>query len=155
MIQRIQSVYLFLTTILSVLFLKGNILSFIDKAGTTINLTFNAIEQTSVSGGSTLIEKVYPLAIAVILIAILSFATIFIYKKRIIQILLIRILIVFVIFLIIACAHSAYLIITKNSAELVPGIRMVFPVLMLIFLILALRGIRKDDDLVKSYDRLR
>jgi hypothetical protein len=44
---------------------------------------------------------------------------------------------------------------TKHSTEIVPGIKMALPFLMLISMILAYKGIKKDDDLVKGYDRLR
>jgi hypothetical protein len=44
----------------------------------------------------------------------------------------------------------------KNyAAEIVPGIKMVIPFIIMIAAILAYRGIASDDRLVKSYDRLR
>jgi K+ transporter len=46
-------------------------------------------------------------------------------------------------------------VIQRYHSELVPGIKMFIPVLILIFAILAYRGIKKDEDLVKSGDRLR
>ena len=45
MIQRIQSVYLSLTTLLSLLFLKGSFLIFSEKSGSVIKVTFNGIFQ--------------------------------------------------------------------------------------------------------------
>jgi hypothetical protein len=42
-----------------------------------------------------------------------------------------------------------------NSAILEPGYRIIMPLLSLIFLVLAYLGVKKDDELVKSYDRLR
>ena len=38
---------------------------------------------------------------------------------------------------------------------IIPGIKMVVPLLILIFGILAQRGIKHDENLVRSYDRLR
>jgi glucan phosphoethanolaminetransferase (alkaline phosphatase superfamily) len=155
MIQRIQSVYLFLTTLLAIIFLQGSFFYFTDKAGTTIKVTLNGIEQGSATQGFSVIERLYPLTIAVILIALISLAAIFIYKRRNIQINFVKILIVLIVFLIIACVHSVYRITNQHTMELVPGIKLAFPLLMLVFSILAHRGIKKDDDLVKSYDRLR
>ena len=43
----------------------------------------------------------------------------------------------------------------KYGAELEPGLKMVIPLLIMISVTLAYRGISKDDRLVKSYDRLR
>jgi len=155
MIQRIQSVYLFLTTVLAIIFLQGSFFNFIDKAGTSIKVTVSGIEQASAAQGFTVIEKLYPLTAALFIIALLSLTAIFIFRKRNIQLILVKILIALIVLLIIACAHSCYRIVTKYSMELVPGIKMAFPLLMLGFSFLAHRGIRKDDELVKSYDRLR
>ena len=68
---------------------------------------------------------------------------------------LVRILILLVIAFIIASVLYSYIILTKYNAEIIPGFKMVIPVIQLILSILAYRGIRKDDALVKSYDRLR
>jgi hypothetical protein len=57
--------------------------------------------------------------------------------------------------LVVVIIHVCLSIVTKFDAEIIPGFKMILPVLILITSILALRGIRKDDRLVKSYDRLR
>ena len=155
MIQRIQSVYLFMTTLLSLLFLNGDILNFINKAGGTIKVTFKGIEEGTASHGFSMVETLLPLSIVLIIIPLLSLIAIFLFRQRKIQIRLSGILIGLICFLIIACVHSSYLIITKHSGMIVPGIKMAIPVVMLIFAILAYRGIKKDEELVKSYDRLR
>ena len=155
MIQRIQSLYLLLTTLLSLLFLNGSFLSFINKTGAVIKITFKGIEEGSADQGFALIDTLLPLSIVLILITALSLITIFFFKKRAVQIWLSGILIGLVSFLILACGHSSYLIMTKYSGEIVPEVKMALPFLMLIFSILAFRGIKKDDHLVKSYDRLR
>ena len=155
MIQRIQSLYLLITSILSLLFLKGSFFNFINKAGVMVKITFNGIEEGSAGQGFILKEKLLPLSIILMLITAISLITIFLFKKRIAQTWLSGILIGLVTFFILACSHGSYLILTKYSAEFIPGIKMTFPFLMLIFSILAYRGIRKDDKLVKSYDRLR
>lgn len=155
MIQRIQSVYLLLTTLLSVLFLNSNILSFINKTGTIIKITFRGLQEGSQLQGFTVTEKFMPLSVVLIIIPLLSIVTIFFFKKRIIQLWLSLILACLILFLILACAHASYLAMSRYSAEIIPDVKMVFPLLMLIFVILAYRGIKKDDRLVKSYDRLR
>jgi hypothetical protein len=155
MIQRIQSVYLFLTTLLSILFLNGSFLSFINKTGVITKLTFKGIEEGSSTQGFRLIESLLPLSIVLLLIISVSLITIFFFKKRQVQLWLSGLLIGLVSFLILGCGHSSYLIMTKYSSEIVPSIKIALPFLMLIFSILAYRGIRKDENLVKSYDRLR
>jgi hypothetical protein len=153
MIQRIQSVYLFMTTVLSLLFLKGGILNFINISGETVKLTFAGIAK--VSAGIEFIDKSLILSLIIILIAVLSFATIFLFKKRKIQLWLTGALIGLVSLFILFCVYYTYSIITKYSSHLIPGIKMVLPVILLILTVLAFRGIRKDEELVRSYDRLR
>jgi hypothetical protein len=155
MIQRIQSVYLFLTTLASILFLNGNILSFINNSGAAINLSFSGIVKNNGSQGLEVVDSVLPLTLILILVAALALITIFLYKKRTLQLLLAKILIGLVVISVLVACYYSYMIITKYSASIVPGIKMVLPLLMLIFPILAHRGILNDDKLVKSYDRLR
>jgi hypothetical protein len=155
MIQRIQSVYLFLTTVLSLLFLKGGILSFINEAGESIKLVYGGILKTAGNNATELIDNSLVLQVLIIIIPVLALVTIFLFKKRTIQILLSGILIALISFFIIVCGFYGYQIITKYNGELVPGVKMVLPLIMLILAILAFRGIKKDDQLVKSYDRLR
>jgi Domain of unknown function (DUF4293) len=155
MIQRIQSLYLLLTTLLSLLFLNGSFLSFINKTGTVIKITFTSMVKSSEGQGIELINKLLPLSIIILLIPVLSLVTIFVFKKRNIQLLLSKILIGLVTGLILVSGYYSYIIITDYSGEIVPGVKMALPLIMLILSILAFRGIRKDDRLVKSYDRLR
>jgi len=155
MIQRIQSIYLFLTTVMSFLFLKGGILRFINETGDTIKLTFSGVARSSAGNASELIHNSLPVSILIIVIAVLSLITIFLFKKRNIQMMLAMLLIGFVTAFIIACGYYYWLIITKYDGELVPGVKMILPVIMQILSVLAYRGIKKDDRLVKSYDRLR
>jgi hypothetical protein len=155
MIQRIQSLYLFLTTLLSMLFLNGSILNFINKTGSAIKITFKGLEESTWGKGFELVEKLLPLSFLAILIPVIALATIFLFKKRNIQLWLVRILIVLIFAFIIVSGLYSYVLSTKYKIDLQPGIKMAVPVLQLIFSFLAFRGIKKDDDLVKSYDRLR
>ena len=155
MIQRIQSLYLLLTTILSLLFLKGNFLNFIDKSGYAIKVTFKGIITNAGRQDFELIEKLLPLSAIIILIPLLSLIAILLFKSRKIQVWLSLSIIVLVVGFIIASIFYSCFIITEYGTEIIPGLKMVVPVLILIFAILAYRGIRKDDRLIKSYDRLR
>ena len=155
MIQRIQSVYLLLTTLLSVLFLKGSYLNFIDKSGSVIEITFRGIIRDSGGQGFVLIEKLLPLSVVFILIPVLSLVTLFIFKNRNIQLWLTLSLIMIIIGFIIVSIYYSWFVISEYGAEIVPGFKMIIPFLILVFTVLAYRGIRKDDRLIKSYDRLR
>jgi len=155
MIQRIQSVYLSLITLLSLLFLTGFFLTFTEKSGSLIRVTFNGIFRANAGQNLELIEKLLPLSVLIILIPILSLIAVFIFKNRKIQMRVVLILIILNIVFIISLIHVSFRIISKFDATIIPGIKMILPVLILIISILAYRGIRKDDQLVKSYDRLR
>ena len=155
MIQRIQSLYLLLTTLLSLLFLNGSFLSFFNKTGSVIKITFTGIVKSTDGQGFELIGRVLPLTIIVILVVALSLVTIFLFKNRNLQILLSKILIGLISGVIIVSAYYSYIILSKYDGKIIPGIKMALPLLLLIFSILAYRGIKKDDHLVKSNDRLR
>jgi hypothetical protein len=155
MIQRIQSLYLLLTTLLSLLFLKGSFLSFIEKSGSVIKITFNGILRDTSGQGFELIEKLLPVSAFIIFIPVFSLITLFFFKNRKIQLWFALSVIIFIIGFIFVLIYYSWIVITKYSTEIVPGFKMVIPLLMLVFAVLAYRGIRKDDRLIKSYDRLR
>ena len=91
----------------------------------------------------------------IILIIVLSVITILLFKKRNLQLVLGKLLILLVIAFIVVSGSFVYTLMTKYNSVIIPGFKMVIPLLQLILSVLAYRGIRKDDNLVKSYDRLR
>jgi hypothetical protein len=155
MIQRIQSVYLALIVLISLLLFKGNLLVFTENTGFVINVTFNGMFRDTNGQGIVMLERLLPLSVLIVLIPAVSLTTIFLFKKRMVQLLLVKFLIGLLSVFILGSSFYIYLIISKYSSEFVPGIKMAIPFILLILAILALRGIRKDDQLVKSYDRLR
>ena len=85
---------------------------------------------------------------------ILSVIGIFMYKNRKRQ----RTIVISALIIDIAALAlvAYYYMASKQTGDTsVFNYRYLAPVLNLFFLILASRGIKKDDDLVKSYDRLR
>jgi hypothetical protein len=155
MIQRIQSVYLLLTTLLSALFLTGNILTFKTAAGADITINIEGAWQLTGTGNREIIRDQIPAFVILVLIIMLSTATIFFYKKRKLQMKLSLAVIVLIVAFIGVLLFYALSIIINYHAVIVPGYKMFISALMLLSGILAYRGIRKDEDLVKSYDRLR
>jgi len=155
MIQRIQSIYLLLTTILSVLFLSGNIISFTDPSGTIIVMTLKGVMRMTEASDADNPGNLLPVIIMTMSIALISFLTIFLYGKRSLQIrLTIGLLILTIVMIFILAGYVVY-IMSKFDAELVAGIKIIIPLLMAVCIYLAYRGIKKDDDLVRSFDRLR
>jgi len=138
MIQRIQSIYLLLTTLFSGLFLSMKMFVFRNEAGEVVSE-----------------EIIIPLAILLSLIAAISIITIFIFKNRKLQLKMSGGLFILSIILLLAVATYAFILSGKYNAQLQFRVNLLFPVMVLVFSILAHRGIKKDEDLVKSYDRLR
>jgi len=154
MIQRIQTIYLLLTTVMCVLFLTMTQVIFYGEGNMIIKISLAGIY---VARDSDLIFEgsSYLLSVPFMLTALLSLVSIFLFKSRRVQILLVK----FAFFLIIAgTAVGVYFVISimnKYQAKPVIGIGMLLPLFVLAFLYLAYRGIKKDDKLVKSYDRIR
>lgn len=145
MIQRIQTIYLLLTTITAILFLSGEI--FLFENDTSVSLA-----GLSANGGSAVDLVFSALLLAV---PLFSFIIIFLYKKRKLQLRLALVLILLVILLLVFCGYYIYQISGNADAGLVLNYKLALPVLMLVFSTLAYRGIRKDEEIVRSYDRLR
>jgi hypothetical protein len=141
--------------VLSGFLLTGSVLNFIDKTGSGIKVVFTEIIKSTGGQGIEVIEKLLPLTILIIIIPVFSLMTIFLYKNRKVQLRLALVLIILTATQLIAFVHVSLSVISKFEAHLIPGFKMIIPVLMLILSVLAYRGIRKDERLVKSYDRLR
>ena len=155
MIQRIQTLYLSLTTLLPLLFLKVTVINFTDKSSTVIKLTISGIFRDKTGSGLELIEKTLPLSVFTIIILLLSAITLFIYKNRKIQMLFTKALIFISGMFLVAIVYYSWSIAKEFDAALIFGFEMFLPAAILILAVLAYRGIKKDDLLVKSYDRLR
>lgn len=155
MIQRIQSLYLLLTSLLSILFLSGDFLTFFNNSGTEITVNYKGIWQSAGEGDVTLIGHQIVLTVIITLISIISLAAIFFYKYRQFQRKLTISLLSFSFVSIALMVLYSFSIIRKYNVDISPGIRMFIPLLILIFGILSYLGIKKDINLVRSYDRLR
>lgn len=155
MIQRIQSLYLFLTTTLPLLFLKGPILSFINRSGSDLKVTMQGIFQTSGDTTPELIARPLLLQGVVILIPLVSAIALLAFKKRKLQLKITLILILLALLLAGTLGYYYISISFRDQGTIIAGFRMILPLLILVFSVLAYRSIRKDEELVRSYDRLR
>ena len=156
MIQRIQTIYLLLSATASALMFVipfGQIVSINhDVPGSKIDLS------TIVSLGTE-----YPILLGVpilILVALLiSIIAIFIYKKRVLQIkvckvnLLIYLVVIFVIFF--YDNQGVLNAMNMNESKIIYEFGSFLPIMATIFTFLASRSIKKDDDLIRSADRIR
>jgi hypothetical protein len=118
-------------------------------------MNLRGIWETSAAGNPHMIISLIPLSVIILTISILSFAVIFLFKKRKIQLKLTLSLIVLTIALIGMMLYYLLWVTGKYHAELIPGYKMCIPLVILVLGVLAYLGIKKDENLVKSYDRLR
>jgi hypothetical protein len=136
----------------STLFLTGDILKVINTAGYNVSVKFTGIYRSS---DATLTKGFLLIAIISVLVPVIAVITIFLFKNRKLQVRLTLINLILEIALIAAIVFVTIPLTGNHSAQILPGFRVILPVLCLILLILGYRGIKKDDELVKSYDRLR
>jgi len=158
MIQRIQTVFLFLA------FLAAVALFFFPLAGIYSNTTaykFFIYELRNMVPGEGSIFSfmtTFPLLLLNILASAISLICIFLYKNRVLQAKLVRVAILTDIILIALVFFVYAQIIEKNllaSPNYLDETGIYFPLISLVFLILANRAIMKDEKLVRSVDRLR
>lgn len=161
MIQRIQTLYLFIVAILSFVSLFctiGRYVVGIDTVASFGNFTFSA------DGAYKSVESSGPWALGILLIMVvfLSVMSIMLFRKRMRQlrltifscILLIGYIATYAVF---AWKYQLMLetVNTGSPVEYQLSFIALFPVLSLILNVLAICGIRKDEALVRSLDRLR
>lgn len=155
MIQRIQSVYILLTSLTPLLFLRGAILKFTDMSGSEYDLGITGLQQLSDEGKILLIDKEFVLPVLLVLIFILSIISLFSYKNRKAQA---RFVVSVIIAGVVLTGYIAFLALSYSghyNLAFKPVPALIFPLLIILFSYLALRGIKKDEGLVRSYDRLR
>lgn len=154
MIQRIQSVFLFLAAIILLIMISSPIAQLSVREDLILNLNF--FEIRAITGENFEPVSAWPVATLVFLSMILSFIALFSYKNRIRQF---RIS-VFNIFLLFGLEGLIYFF-TKFTLSDMEGVSSVFlwpvvvPFISIILIYLAIKAIQKDEALIKAYDRIR
>lgn len=139
MIQRIQSLYLLIVTILQAILFFSKQATFINSAGAEDSLR---------------IANMWPMAVLMGITALLAFITIFLYHHRITQI---RLTIFNGLLLIMLQAVIIYLLIKASdmTQEISYSLNAIFPIISAILNYLAIRAIGKDEAMIKALNRLR
>lgn len=138
-LQRIQSVYLFLASLVG-----SSLFALPFASGPTK-------PEGILADGYLSINDNIGLIILTVLVVVLSLATIFLYNNRVLQMNLGKLNILVTIGLF---GFAAYLFYTIQTIATLGG-GLFVPVLVLIFVILANKNINKDEKLVKDSNRLR
>lgn len=149
MIQRIQSVYLLAVTVLMVICLcspVGSIIAADNQISTLSNLSI------TMPDGSKIYDP-WALFTLLLIVAAVSFTTIFLFKKRMLQI---RLTIFSSVLLIgYYMALVAFILMLAEDTTFSASWTICLPLVAIILNWLAIRGIGADEALVKAYDRLR
>jgi hypothetical protein len=143
MIQRIQTVYLLLTAIISgFLIFVFNLWKSIEKSVFALDL---------LNSESPLLKGI---PVLFLVSAVLAFVAIFIFKNRKLQFVMGRLTILINLILLGLLIYVS-LTLPGEASVSEKGIGMFIPILAILLLVLANKAIKKDEDLVKSADRLR
>ncbi len=170
MIQRKQSIYLFLAAILMLITFFAPMASFIGEYNSLVLYLYKV--ESLVPGIESQLSPYFilPLLTIVSLVIIFAFVTIFFYKRRRIQLILVRFMILLVLIyfglyffhyqeilenITGVYATFEYGINIPNSGIQIPVIVFVIPLVSAILLFMASRGILNDEKLIQSADRLR
>jgi len=158
MIQRIQSLYLFVVAVACLLLFFFPMIQYAGPGG-TYKLFATGMKSYSDIPGTLFFWQTFPLLVLVLASLLLSVITIFLFKKRRIQFrlvsvnILLNVLMTGLIFLLYSRLYET----AFGGGRILPTYLFgtYIPLISLVFLVLASRAIRKDEALVKSSDRLR
>jgi hypothetical protein len=143
MIQRIQTVYLLVASIVS------GLLIFVFNLWKAIEKSIFALDLLN---SESYLLKLIPILFLVS--AILAFVAIFLFKNRKLQFVTGRLTILINLILLGLLIYLS-LTLPGEAAVSEKGIGMFIPILVILLIVLANKAIKKDEDLVKSADRLR
>lgn len=151
MIQRIQSLYLLLASVLLVVLYIFPIAVFQTESGAYNLFVCHILNPET---GSPFISMV-PLAVLPLLSAVISLIAVFRFKNRANQMKLCKL--IMIILLVTLLVEGIYFVRIGNMLQTMgqPGFMAIIPLVAFLLVLLAHRSIKKDDLLVKSADRIR
>ena len=158
MIQRIQTVYLFLAFIAIALLFAFPLAQFFSETGTYI-FSITGLKNMVPGEPDTFTSLIFlPLILVSAGIGLLALFTIFQYKKRPFQVKLTAAG-VFASIALIMGIFFLYIPMIEKKINIVPNymdtIGIFLPLVALVFMVMANRAIKRDEKLVRSADRLR
>ncbi|PKP48169.1 MAG: hypothetical protein CVT95_04720 [Bacteroidetes bacterium HGW-Bacteroidetes-12] len=158
MIQRIQSLFLLLVALLGILFSFTPILEIIDYENFfTMNAYYILIAEENTK---EIAFKNMGIGVLSGIVTLLATYIIFLYKNRGLQLKLSKLILLLLALELAAIffySDAAKSILTTNEETILINykIGIIIPILSLLFTYLAIHFIKKDDELVRSADRLR
>ncbi|MFB5946199.1 DUF4293 domain-containing protein [Albibacterium profundi] len=157
MIQRIQTVWLFLASLTILLLFLFPYLQYFDNFGTAMAIKITGIYQ-GITDGIIQTESFILQTIATVLVALLPLVIIFFYadRKKQLQLSYLNLFLIILmgIWLYFTAAEATTTVNKTLQLENI-GIGALLIPIAGVFILLAIKGIRKDEKLIKSVDRLR
>ena len=154
MIQRIQTLWLMISTLAPLYLVKGAIGKFTSAGQEYYRIGFRGIELHN-GAKMEIIQSSVAIPAMVILISVISLIAVALYKNRKIQRVLVLIAFTISAGLLLLTVYHTWQITGEFNAGIrfVPGL--LVPPLLCLTTLLAFRGISRDEEIVRSYDRLR
>ncbi len=153
--QRIQTIWLLITTILMSIFPWQDLL-YLKTIGKDLFYTLTAWELSPIRALSHFELAAVAIAVLSFLSAVISFITIFLFKKRILQMRLCVFNAILLLGILGLIAFLAWFYMRELNLELVgANFWLSFPLVSFILQLLARRGVLKDETLIRMSNRLR
>lgn len=152
MIQRIQSLYLLVSTILGVVCLSRPLGMLHTAQGIHEADLYNLWIKSAETGHLNF--SPWALFALLLMVTALTFIAIFLFKRRALQMRIVTFSMILLVGYHAVLGYMAYAS-HANGLTLTPSLTATFPFIALVLDYLAYRGILKDELLVKSLDRLR
>lgn len=154
MIQRIQTLFILTAVILVSLLGFLPLAELASKDGQFFKATLLGIQSLGQTVTGSVYTYLFPAGVLVLVLAAL-FRTIFLYKNRVKQIKFAWISIRLLVIQVFANVWPVYRWGADNGATVSYKVSMALPLVAVVLVLLAIRNIRKDEELVKSVDRIR
>ena len=155
MMQRLQSLFLAGIVIASILLFTFPVATIQGNGIENTILKINGLYETGLTGIVERNKTFYLPQINNLLIALFALASLFLFRNRHLQMILTTINGVLSLILLLAFVFYLMQVNREYEGTVKATLTAILPVIMVIFNILAYRAIKRDDDLVKSLDRLR
>ena len=160
MIQRLQTVYLALVAIIGMCMYFFPLVSLVPSAAGSLPTIYHisALQVTMLENGTeSMLVRYWPTLILTAVIIAFSVVTILQYKKRLQQIKFTHLLMILLIAQVLLLAFDVEQLrgVAGEGYMISYNVFTILPVLQIVFCRLATAGIKKDEALVRSADRLR
>lgn len=154
MIQRIQTIYLLMVMLLMAVLCFLPLFDFTGSDQLISTFSTMGIESSQAESHTWGVLTIAALA------AIVPLINIFLFKKRKLQIKLCHLTTFLIIFFYVTVAAYLYAYTNKNGIDIFtigiqPHIALTMPLIALIFNLLSIKRIKKDEKLIRSLDRIR